>query len=98
MGYDTWDLRSAGKLHAHPGPVDNSSLFKCKCNLRIMSLFTINFSSGSTQEILKLHLMEELDYYLLPKQAWDFLVSIYGISHGSQPIPRLLISCFHCFG
>ena len=53
------------------------------------------FFSGSTQEILKDHLMEEVNYSLLPKQAWDFLVSIYGLSQGSRPIPRLFN--FHAF-
>ena len=32
--------------------------------------------------------MEELDYGLLPKPAWDLLVSWYGLSVGSQPICR----------
>jgi ubiquitin carboxyl-terminal hydrolase 4/11/15 len=39
-------------------------------------------------EELKEHLMEELDYYLLPAAAWEMLVSWYGISKGSHPIPR----------
>ena len=44
MGYDTWDLRSAGKLDAHPGSIDNAALFKCKCNLtNYESLFMIFF-------------------------------------------------------
>ena len=64
--------------------------------LRLMSLFAIiNFSSGSTQEVLKPNLMQDLDYSLLPKQAWDFLVSIYGLFQGSRPIPRLFN--FHSF-
>ena len=33
--------------------------------------------------------MEEVNYNLLPKQAWDLLVSRYGLSQGSRPIPRL---------
>ena len=32
--------------------------------------------------------MEEQDYYLLPKPAWEKLVSWYGINEGSQPIER----------
>ena len=89
MGYYAWDLRFAGKLDAHPGPIDNSALFKCKCNLtNYESFFNDIFSSGSAQEILKDHLMEELDYALLPKQAWDLLTSRYGLSQGSRPIPR----------
>ena len=28
-GFESWDLRSAGKQEAHPGPVDNVNLLKC---------------------------------------------------------------------
>ena len=92
MGYNIWDLTFVGKLDAHPGPVDNSSLLKCKCNFtNVESFYNFCIPSGSTQEILKDHLLEELDYDLLPKQAWDFLVSRYGLSQGSQPIPRLYV-------
>ena len=101
MGYDTWDLRFAGKLDAHPGPIDNSALFKCKCNLTSYESFYDIFSSGSAQEILKDHLAEELDYSLLPKQAWNLLVSRYGLSQGSSPIPRFFNFAFwmvpYCF-
>ena len=91
MGYDTCDLNFTGKLDARPGPIDNSALFKCtcKCNLANDEYFTMIFSSDLTQEMLKDHLVENLDYYLLPKQAWDFLVSRYGLSQDSRPIPRL---------
>ena len=29
VGFETLDLRSAGKQEAHPGQVDNAELFKC---------------------------------------------------------------------
>ena len=29
VGFESWDLTSAGKQEAHPGPVDNAGLFKC---------------------------------------------------------------------
>eukprot|EP00731_Ephydatia_muelleri_P021821 Em0014g412a len=35
--------------------------------------------------------MEELDYYLLPKPAWEKLLSWYGLSEGSQPIERKVV-------
>ncbi len=38
--------------------------------------------------ILKDHLMEELDYALLPKSAWERLVSWYSLTPGSRPICR----------
>lgn len=42
-------------------------------------------------ETLKEHLMEELDYYLLPESAWEKLSSWYGISQGSHPVPRKVV-------
>ena len=39
-------------------------------------------------DVLKEHLMEELDYALLPKPAWDKLSKWYGLSDGSRPIIR----------
>ena len=42
-------------------------------------------------ETLKDHLMEELDYILLPQAAWHKLVVWYGLSKGSRPIPRQVI-------
>ena len=35
--------------------------------------------------------MEELDYSLLPEEAWELLVEWYGLSDGSQPIPRKVV-------
>ena len=32
-GFESWDLRSAGKQETNPGPIDNSGLFKCMCVL-----------------------------------------------------------------
>ena len=43
---------------------------------------------GSEGDLLKDHLMEELDYALLPKAAWEKLVSWYGLTPGSREICR----------
>ena len=29
VGFETWDLKFAGKQEVYPGPVDNAELFKC---------------------------------------------------------------------
>ena len=39
-------------------------------------------------DALREHLMEELDYSLLPEAAWSKLISWYGLSQGSRPIAR----------
>ena len=38
--------------------------------------------------------MEELDYYLLSKPAWEKLLSWYGLTEGSQAIERSVHTCF----
>ena len=39
------------------------------------------------REILKDHLMEDLDYSLVPEEVWKKFVSWYGIEEASQLIP-----------
>ena len=41
------------------------------------------------RDTLKDHLMEELDYELLPKAAWEKFILWYGLTLGSKPICRL---------
>jgi ubiquitin carboxyl-terminal hydrolase 4/11/15 len=48
------------------------------------------FKNANTDQ-LKDHLMEELDYSLLPKPAYEKLVHWYGLSPGSKPICRRVV-------
>ena len=43
---------------------------------------------GAESDALKEHLMEELDYSLVPEAAWNKLVTWYGVSETSRPIAR----------
>ncbi|XP_056001735.1 ubiquitin carboxyl-terminal hydrolase 15-like [Ostrea edulis] len=45
---------------------------------------------GDTGE-LKEHLIDELDYILLPKEGWEKIVQWYGIAEGQTPIERKVI-------
>ena len=45
------------------------------------------FSDDDTQT-LKEHLIDELDYVLMPTEAWTKLVSWYGCLEGQKPIVR----------
>ncbi|GIY57194.1 ubiquitin carboxyl-terminal hydrolase 15 [Caerostris darwini] len=40
---------------------------------------------------IKDHLIDELDYVLLPQEAWDLLVKWYGLVEGQQPIVRQVV-------
>ncbi|XP_067138793.1 ubiquitin carboxyl-terminal hydrolase 15-like isoform X2 [Centruroides vittatus] len=74
VGYDSWDTSNIGENTIHPGPIDNSSLFR----------------EENSPEI-KDHLIDELDYILVPKEAWELLVSWYGICDGQEPIARKVV-------
>ena len=89
VGFDSWDQYSAGNETANPGPVDNGNLFKGNKinNLIRETTYFINYTDIES-DTLKDHLMDTLDYALLPKPVWDLLVSWYGLSVGSQPICR----------
>lgn len=42
-------------------------------------------------QALKEHLIDELDYVLVPTEAWNKLVSWYGCLEGQKPIVRKVI-------
>lgn len=46
------------------------------------------------KEELKEHLIDELDYILLPKEGWEIIVESYGITEGQVQI--LLFSNKYC--
>ncbi|XP_032050129.1 ubiquitin carboxyl-terminal hydrolase 4 [Aythya fuligula] len=48
------------------------------------------FSDAETQS-LKEHLIDELDYVLVPTEAWNKLVAWYGCIDGQQPIVRKVV-------
>ncbi|XP_035665297.1 ubiquitin carboxyl-terminal hydrolase 15-like isoform X2 [Branchiostoma floridae] len=77
VGYDSWDMYGMGDQATFPGPIDNAALYK----------------EPQTPDCrhLKEHLIDELDYMLLPTEAWDKLVSWYGMVNGQQPIARKVV-------
>uniref|UniRef100_H3DAV3 Ubiquitin carboxyl-terminal hydrolase n=1 Tax=Tetraodon nigroviridis TaxID=99883 RepID=H3DAV3_TETNG len=76
VGFDSWDMYNVGERNLYPGPIDNSGLF-----------------SGEDQDTqaLKEHLIDELDYVLVPTEAWNKLVSWYSCLDGQRPIVRKVI-------
>lgn len=38
--------------------------------------------------VIKEHLIDELDYILVPTEGWNKLVSWYGLTDGQEPISR----------
>lgn len=44
---------------------------------------------------IKEHLIDELDYILVPTEGWNKLVSWYGLTEGQEPTARKV--CFYQF-
>ena len=59
------------------------------CRL-LMIVFIVPYS-GAHDDTLKDHLMEDLDYSLVPEGGWNKLLIWYGLAEGSRPIARKVI-------
>ena len=62
-----------GDVSANPGPVDNSPLFK---------------NDPEEPNELREHMIDELDFVLVPDEAWQLLVDEFNITPGQEPIAR----------
>ena len=96
-GYDTTqepsnvqaaaDTTSADPTH-HPGPVDNTRLFKETTNGHTSS-------DEETSQIIKTeirdHMIDDLDYTVVPQEAWTLLVDAFGTTPGQEPVARKVV-------
>ncbi|XP_075065696.1 ubiquitin carboxyl-terminal hydrolase 15 isoform X3 [Mixophyes fleayi] len=78
VGFDSWDKYQMGEQNVYPGPIDNSGLLK------------VYFTDADTLS-LKEHLIDELDYILLPTEGWNKLVSWYTVMENQEPISRKVV-------
>ncbi|XP_077121486.1 ubiquitin carboxyl-terminal hydrolase 15 isoform X2 [Ranitomeya variabilis] len=78
VGFDSWDKYQMGDQNVYPGPIDNAGLLK------------VSFTDTDTQS-LKEHLIDELDYILLPTEGWNKLVSWYTVMENQEPIARKVV-------
>ena len=58
---------------AHPGPIDNSPLFQ---------------TDPSEPFELRPHMIDELDFILVPEEAWFLLVQTFALAFGQEAIAR----------
>ena len=75
---------------------DSDGVLTCTadcCHSDILIIINFLFPSLSDDQ-LKEFLMEGSDFALLPQLAWEKMVSWYGLSQGSIPIPRWV--WLHC--
>ena len=68
-----------GSASAHPGPIDNGPLFQ---------------ENSETPGLIKDGLIDELEYVLVPDEAWMALVEEFGLTDGQPPIHRKVIIIF----
>ena len=66
-------------VSAHPGPIDNGPLFQ---------------ENSETPGLIKDGLIDELEYVLVPDEAWMALVEEFGLTDGQPPIHRKVIIIF----
>lgn len=55
--------------------------------LTLLLLSLLSLTDGDVLAI-KEHLIDELDYILVPTEGWNKLVSWYGLTEGQEPIAR----------
>ena len=87
---------------AHPGRIDNSALFNSQQqsatsngNGEDVAMEDEAAVAASSFSDIRAHMMEELDYVVVPEEAWDLLVKDFGLTQGQTPIARKVntISC-----
>ncbi len=71
----------AGDPSAHPGKIDNASLF---------DEGAASYSSKQHQQ-LRQHMSDGLDYTLIDESGWKRLVEAFGVTDGQQPIARRVV-------
>jgi ubiquitin carboxyl-terminal hydrolase 4/11/15 len=70
----------------HPGPVDNTRLFK------------ENATDSADEEDLpgikneiRDHMIDELDYVVVPQEGWTLLIETFGTTTGQEPVARKVV-------
>jgi len=73
-------------LAEHPGHIDNSTLFVAASGTK-----NDNDSSCGSEDNIREHMMDELDYVVVPEEAWKLLVGEFGLTPGQKPIARKVV-------
>ncbi len=61
---------------SHPGPVDNTALFS---------------EGGAAEGDIREHMIDDLDYRLVPEEGWSALVRHFGAAPGQRPVARRVV-------
>ena len=75
IGLEPGTRTEIGEESADPGPIDNGPLFK----------------DENPSLDIRDHMIDELDYTLLPEESWNLLVERFGLSGNQQPVRRKVV-------
>jgi len=73
----------------HPGPIDNTRLYKEKASDQDIA-DDENLPSQNSTEIRD-HMIDDLDYTVVPQEGWDLLVQTFGTTAGQEPVARKVV-------
>ena len=71
----------------HPGPIDNTRLFKENAN----DSSDGEDNSQAIQNEIRDHMIDDLDYVVVPQEGWALLVETFGTTTGQEPVARTVV-------
>ena len=72
----------------HPGPIDNTRLFKDSINNENSD---DEEHSQLTRTEIRDHMIDDLDYTVVPQEGWNLLVETFGTTPGQEPVERKVV-------
>jgi len=88
----------------NPGRIDNSALFKPSNNTQDVDMNDASLNMTSSLSLsgtaaaaapeapdIREQMIDDIDYVLMPEEAWKILVREFGLTHGQAPIARKVV-------
>ena len=72
----------------HPGPIDNTRLFK---ETTSEENGVDEAKSQSVKTEIRDHMIDDLDYVVVPQEGWTLLVETFGATAGQEPVERKVV-------
>ena len=72
----------------HPGPIDNTRLFKESNNEENSG---DEDKSQSIKTEIRDHMIDDLDYVVVPQEGWTLLVETFGTTPDQEPVERKVV-------
>jgi ubiquitin carboxyl-terminal hydrolase 4/11/15 len=82
------DIDSGGIISDYPGPIDNRGLFDKEA---VCEENDEEPDAKSAVWQIREHMVEELDYNIIPHDTWNLLLSTFGSVPGSRPVEKRVV-------